>query len=141
VTTSIDAPAGRSDPEPDRPPADDARIPVLASGVELLGELPGSGYRQAPSLVRRGDGQTLQLTPLLYGVLQEVDGSRGYSEIAPRLSERIGKAAAADDVRYLVEKKLEPLGVLQLADGSEPVTRKSNPLLSLRPRVCCRTRT
>ncbi len=139
MTASTDAPADRSEPVPGSSPAGDepesARVPVLAEGVEFLGELPGSGYRQTPCLVRRADGSMLQLTPLLYGALQEIDGRRGYDEIAPRLSRRIGKTAAAEDVRYLVEKKLEPLGVLQGADGAEPVTRKPNPLLALRPRV------
>lgn len=140
MTTSIDAPADRQPPDPEPRsaipgPGESARPPVLADGVELLGELAGSGHQQAPSLVRRGDGSMLQLTPLLYGVLQEIDGERGYDEIAPRLSERIGKTAAAEDVRYLVEKKLEPLGVLQRSDGSGPVTKKPNPLLALRPRV------
>ena len=31
--------------------------------------MAGSGYREPPSLARRGDGQTFQLTPLLYLVL------------------------------------------------------------------------
>ncbi|MDQ1674486.1 MAG: putative peptide zinc metalloprotease protein, partial [Frankiaceae bacterium] len=109
--------------------------PQLAEGVELLGEMPGSGYRQAPALVRRGDGQTLQLTPLLYGVLEAVDGVRGPAEIATELSEKIGKAASADDVSFLLENKLRPLGVLIGADGTSPVAPKANPLLALRPRV------
>ena len=36
----------------------------------------GSGYREPPALARRGDGQTFQLTPLLYLVLSAVDGRR-----------------------------------------------------------------
>ena len=44
--------------------------------------MPGSGYREPPALVRRGDGQMLQLTPLLYAVLEAVDGRRTYDEIA-----------------------------------------------------------
>src|SRR4051812_6229677 len=56
-------------------------VPARADGLELLGEIPGSGYRQAPSLVRRRDGQTLQLTPLLYAVLEAIDGERSYPEI------------------------------------------------------------
>ena len=40
--------------------------PARVDGVQLLGEMVGSGYRNPPSLVRRSDGQTLQLTPLLY---------------------------------------------------------------------------
>ncbi|MFN3925296.1 MAG: hypothetical protein ACK4K6_16880, partial [Pseudarthrobacter sp.] len=61
-------------------------VPRLADGVQLIGESEGSGYREPPSLVRRADGQTLQLTPLLYLVLEAVDGTRGLPEIAEHAS-------------------------------------------------------
>jgi putative peptide zinc metalloprotease protein len=112
-----------------------AARPARAHGVELLGEMTGSGYRRAPGLVRRGDGQTLQLTPLLYQVLEAIDGRRGYPEIATAVSQRIGKLAAADDVWFLTETKLRPLGVLRQPDGAEPEVTKSNPLLALRFRM------
>ena len=48
--------------------------PARVDGVQLIGEMVGSGYRTPPALVRRGDGQVLQLTPLLYLVLNAVDG-------------------------------------------------------------------
>src|SRR5687767_7615032 len=57
-------------------------VPVRADGIQLIGEAKGSGYRDAPSLVRRADGQTIQLTRLLFLVLKAVDGVRGIDEIA-----------------------------------------------------------
>jgi hypothetical protein len=51
-----------------------ADVPARPDGLELIGEMVGSGYRTPPSLVRRQDGQTLQVTPLLYAVLEAVDG-------------------------------------------------------------------
>ena len=107
-------------------------VPVRADGVELVGELPGSGYRKAPSLVRRADGQTIQLTRLLYLVLEAIDGRRDHADIASQVSEKFGKTATAEDIRHLTEDKLRPLGVLRQADGSEPEVKKSNPLLGLR---------
>lgn len=109
-----------------------AAIPRRADGLELLGEVAGSGYRRAPALVRRADGQTIQLTPLLYRLLEAVDGARDYDELATVFGERVGRLATADDVRYLVETKLRPLGVLRQPDGSEPLVQKANPLLGLR---------
>ena len=47
-----------------------------ADDIQLIGEMAGSGYRVPPSLVRRGDGQTVQLTPLLYALLESIDGER-----------------------------------------------------------------
>jgi putative peptide zinc metalloprotease protein len=84
--------------------------------------------------VRRADGQTVQLTPLLYALLGEIDGHRTYREIASVVGERIGKVVAPQHVRFLVEKKLSPLGLVGAPDGSEPVLKRANPLLALRPR-------
>ena len=109
--------------------------PARARGVELLGEVPGSGYRTPPALARRADGQTIQLTPLLYLILTEIDGRRGLAEIAARVSSRSGRLITLDNVRMLVERKLVPLGLLRRADGSEPVVSRSNPLLALRWRL------
>ncbi|MEV0726861.1 hypothetical protein AB0I37_29325 [Micromonospora purpureochromogenes] len=107
-------------------------VPARAPGLELLGELPGSGYRQPPGLVRRADGQTCQLTRLLYLILETTDGQRTYAQIAAELTRRTSRLVSADNVRTLAEVKLRPLGLLRSADGSSPIAPKSNPLLALR---------
>jgi putative peptide zinc metalloprotease protein len=124
---------------PGEPPRDEHHpagtsdaIPARAEGLELLGALAGSGYQRQPSLVRRADGQTLQMTPLLYCVLEAVDGRRSYAQIADVVTERCSRVVAEDDVRYLVAEKLQPLGVLRRDDGTQPEVAKSNPLLALR---------
>ncbi|MGO4493180.1 hypothetical protein AB4Y86_13975, partial [Arthrobacter sp. 2YAF22_2] len=106
--------------------------PALADGVQLIGETKGSGYKQAPSLVRRADGQTIQLTRLLYLVLEAVDGRRGLEEIADHAGSAFGKRVSAENVRTLIDTQLLPLGLLRLADGSQPEVRKANPLLGMR---------
>ncbi|MEO5778993.1 hypothetical protein [Arthrobacter sp. PAMC25284] len=107
-------------------------VPVRADGVQLLGEAKGSGYREAPSLVRRADGQTLQLTTLLYLILDAIDGQRSLEDIAERASTGSGRLVSADNVRTLIDSQLLPLGLLQLADGSQPEVKKANPLLGMR---------
>ncbi|GAA2733980.1 hypothetical protein GCM10009867_13080 [Pedococcus aerophilus] len=107
-------------------------VPVLADGVQLLGEVPGSGYRVAPALVRRGDGQTIQLTPLLYAVLEQVDGRRTTTQIAEAVGAAIGRQVRAEDVATLCDAKLRTIGVLKKADGSDPELKRANPLLGLR---------
>ncbi len=109
-----------------------AGVPAPADGVVLIGEMQGSGYRTPPALVRRADGQTIQLTPLLYRVLAEIDGRRTLEEIAQRVSARSDRLVTADDVATLVAKQLLPLGLLRLADGSQPQVRRAEPLLGLR---------
>ena len=113
-----------------RGPAPD--VPVRAGGVQLIGEMRGSGYREPPALARRADGQTIQLSGLLYLVLEAVDGERSYDEVAAVVSEAFGRTVSADNVRSLVESQLRPSGLVRLADGSEPAVTKSNPLLALR---------
>ena len=109
--------------------------PTRVDGVQLIGEMVGSGYRTPPALVRRGDGQVLQLTPLLYLVLNAADGRRGCAEIAELVGRGLGRSVTEADVRTLVDSHLRPLGLLKLADGSEPELKRSNPLLGLKPRV------
>ncbi len=126
-------------PSPAGPPSSAATLtgellenPVRADGVQLIGEAEGSGYRQAPSLVRRADGQTLQLTRLLYLVLEAVDGNRGLEDIARHASSGSGRLVSADNVRTLIDSQLLPMGLLRLADGSQPEVRRADPLLGMR---------
>jgi putative peptide zinc metalloprotease protein len=109
--------------------------PTRVDGVELIGEMVGSGYRTPPALVRRGDGQVLQLTPLLYTVLDAVDGQRTYADIAELVGRGLGRSVTEADVRTLVDRHLRPLGLLALADGTEPEFKRSNPLLALKAKV------
>jgi len=124
---------GPSSPQ-DQPSAGSvsSEVPARADGVQLIGEMQGSGYRQAPALARRSDGQTIQLTPLVYLVLEAVDGLRSYSDVAIAVSERFGRTVSEENVRTLVEGQLRPSGLVVGADGSQPAVRKSNPLLALR---------
>jgi putative peptide zinc metalloprotease protein len=118
------------------PPAGTAgtvAAPRLADGVELLGEYQGSGYRQPPSLVRRLDGQVIQMSRLLYRVTCRIDGSRDPAAIAELVSEDIGRSLTADQVGQLITSKLLPLGIVA-DEAAPPVPPKANPLLALRAR-------
>ena len=126
-----------TEPAPSTTPPDGvpetAEAPRLAEGVELLGEYKNSGYSQPPSLVRRPDGQIIQMSPLLYRVLCRIDGSRHPVAIAKLVSEDLGRTLNAEQVRHLVTAKLLPLGVV--ADEAAPRTPPTaNPLLALRAR-------
>ena len=120
---------------PPRQPVDGGVLPRLADGMDLIGEYEGSGFKEPPSLVRRADGQVIQLTPLLYSVAEKADGTRTYEQIAEAVSREIGRQVTADNVEFLVDEKLRPLGVLTAADGSSPKARKLDPLLGLKFRA------
>ncbi|MGF6835735.1 putative peptide zinc metalloprotease protein [Paenarthrobacter sp. TE4293] len=107
-------------------------FPVQADGVQLLGEAKGSGYREPPSLVRRADGQALQLTRLLFLVLEAADGTRSLDDIAHHVTPVFGRQVSAGNVAALVRSQLLPLGLLRLADGSQPEVKRADPLLGMR---------
>lgn len=113
----------------------DARVPTRAPGVELLGPLRDSGYSETRFVVRRADGQLIQVTSLLYSLLEAVDGRRDLVELAGELSRDRDKHVAPEDVAFLLAEKLAPLGLLCDADGAPPPARKPVPLLALRWKV------
>jgi putative peptide zinc metalloprotease protein len=99
----------------------------------LLGEYKDSGYTQAPSLVRRPDGQIIQMSRLLYLVASGLDGSRGPAAIADLVSHDLGRSLTAEQVRYIIAAKLLPLGIVAGRDApAAPPT--ANPLLTLKAR-------
>jgi putative peptide zinc metalloprotease protein len=113
----------------------DHAAPVLARGVQLYGQMQGSGYRTAPALVRRQDGQTITLTPLLYRTLEALQRGHSWDAVADEVSSAVDRDVTVEDVQFLVDKKLRPLGLVVDTDGLQPETRKKNPLLALKLKV------
>jgi putative peptide zinc metalloprotease protein len=110
--------------------------PQHARGLELIGEYKGSGYKETTYLLRRSDGQVIQASHLIYLVASYVDGRSGYEQIAERVSADLGRAVSAESIRFVVEERLRPYGVIAREDGSVPERlERSSPLLGLRFRV------
>jgi len=129
-------------------------LPMRAAGLQLLGRYEGSGFRDEHFLASRSDGQVVHLSALLYYVLSELAPGRSADDVARAVSAQIGKVLPADGVRYLIEKKLAPSGLVDtVTPGSAPLPAagapgvlktkepqasstaspaKANPLLSLR---------
>jgi putative peptide zinc metalloprotease protein len=84
--------------------------------------------------VRRSDGQVVQLSPLLYALGEAADGRREADAIAADVTARLGRRVSPDNIRFLVERKLRPLGVLAAPDGTTPVLERRPPPLALRHR-------
>jgi putative peptide zinc metalloprotease protein len=103
-----------------------------AEGLELLGEVSGSGYKDGAALVRRADGQMVQLGPLMYGLLESIDGTRDHEALAAATSERLGRRLDTEHVVRLGEKLAEQ-GLL--AGSEEKAPPRLNPLLALRWKV------
>jgi putative peptide zinc metalloprotease protein len=109
--------------------------PRLADGVELIGRYENSGFKETPYLARRADGQVVQLSRLLYLIASQADGLQTAGQIAQRVSHEFGRTVTSNNVWYLVEKRLRPLGVLARADGSSPELPRSSPILALQFRA------
>src|SRR6516162_8358598 len=109
--------------------------PARDPGVELLGGYQGSDYQEPPSLVRRSDGQILQLPPLLYEVLKAIDGQRRSSEIAAVVSDAVQRGFASEDIDFLIEEKLRTQHLVTEADGSSTSPPRSDPFLAFRYRI------
>jgi putative peptide zinc metalloprotease protein len=107
--------------------------PRLADDTELLGEFRDSGDSQPPSLVRRPDGQVIQMSKLLYLTASALDGTRDPAAIAGQVSEGFGKTLTADQARYLITEKLAPLGILAV-HGAPAAAPTASPLLTVKAR-------
>ena len=111
----------------------------LASGLELVGEFESSALAERPCLVRRQDGQVIQLSPLVYAIASCLDGGAAtLDEISAATSARTGRSISRENVEYLIEKKLVPLGVVGTgATDATPGAKlpRSRALLALRFRT------
>jgi putative peptide zinc metalloprotease protein len=117
-----------------RPLSAGGEVLALADGVELIGEYEDSGFKDPPLLARRADGQMIQLSRLLYLIAAACDGHRDADSVAAVVGEQYGRRVSSRNVRYVVERKLRPLGVLALADGTTPELPKREPVMALRHR-------
>ncbi|MEV5237748.1 hypothetical protein AB0K89_01185 [Streptomyces cinnamoneus] len=98
-------------PVPQSQPAAEAVVPRLGAGLRLHGEYQGSGFNEPKYIARRGDGQVVQLSRLLHLVASAIDGHRDLHAVARHVSAGYGREVSAENIAYLVEHKLEPLGI------------------------------
>ena len=111
-----------------------AGAPRLAPGIELIGEYQDSGFKEAPWLVRRSDGQTVQLSRLLYAVAERADGGSDYETMASDVSREVGRGVSAENVRELMGK-LETLGVVEVPGHPVPELKRNDPMTALKFRA------
>jgi len=108
--------------------------PRMLEGTELLGRFEGSGLREPPYLVRRRDGQIVQLSQLLYVIVSYMDG-RDLAAIAESAGTRLDLRITPQQVAYVAEHKLFSLGLVAHRDGTQPSLERRNALLLLKFRI------
>lgn len=93
--------------------------PALAPGVQLVGELPETGFTEKQWLAVR-NGKFIQLGELLYRVAQLCNGERTLDDIAQQMTESTEWTVTAEHVQKILEKMI-PLGIIATEEGSDPV--------------------
>src|ERR1700722_11751761 len=135
--TTIDPQATVAPPParvPQSPPDTGGFAPRLLAGTELIGRVAGWGLRGPPFLVRRCDGQVVQLSELLFAIASRMDG-RPLGAIAADAGQHMDVRITAGQIAYVAEHKLAPLGLVAPSDGSPPRLERVNALLALRFRA------
>ncbi len=100
----------------------------------LKGEFKGSGFKDGRYLVERRDGQIIQLTKLMYLVVENIDGVRSLDEIGERVSEEYGRTVSGDNVKTLIENSLIQDGIVPGPDGKVVELKRVDPMLRLKLR-------
>jgi putative peptide zinc metalloprotease protein len=112
------------------------RPPRLVEGTELIGQYQDSGFTEPRYLARRGDGQVVQLSELVYVLATLVDGRRGLEELATAFGGEIDRTVTGEQVRYLLDIKLRPPGlVVYDAEPASHAPTRPDPLLMLKHRA------
>ena len=105
--------------------------PLLAPDVQLVGELPDTAFVDRQWLILR-DSQFVQLTELLYRIVEQMDGANTLDEIAEGVSESTKWLVTGDQVKQLISSKLMPLGLVAGVDGAAPA-RTTTPESGISP--------
>ncbi|MDL4771991.1 hypothetical protein [Actinomadura xylanilytica] len=122
--------------------AEPCTLPTLTEGAELVGEFKGSGYREPPQLVSLPNRQLVRLPPLLFQVVKALHDHRhlagtidpriALDAVATEVSRAAGARISGEQVLFLVDRKLAPLGVTTYSNGARPQLVKPDTFLGLR---------
>ncbi|MFP5318741.1 MAG: hypothetical protein ACLGI2_10665 [Acidimicrobiia bacterium] len=115
---------GTTQPVAIGPPAPPPELLALAAGIELVG--PKRSAEGNACLIRRNDGRMVEVSPLVYAVAEAMYLHGDDVAVAQAVGARTGRMVTAENIRYLVEHKLRPLGLT--ADGSATLSSYRSPL-------------
>ena len=111
--------------------------PAVVAGVEFLGKMPDVAFTDQQWLVRRGT-QVIQLSEVLYRILECCDGKHSRRDIAAAVTEQTEWLVHEDAVSTVITTRLMPLHLIQMAEsvaGTRPPSSSVSSLLAVRMRV------
>lgn len=85
----------------------------LIDGLELLGKTKDSGYKNAVYLLRTPNNQYIEVTELLYQTIEALQTASSEHDVATNISKQQQKEVDVQAVRFLIEKRIAPLGILK----------------------------
>jgi putative peptide zinc metalloprotease protein len=91
--------------------------------VRLEGELQGSGFVEPQWLLQR-NGRFLQVTELVYRILEYSDGERTLDEIAAAASVAMHRTVSTDQISFVLRSILMPRGLIASVGGATPRMRQ-----------------
>ncbi|HEY9291019.1 MAG TPA: hypothetical protein VIP98_07060 [Microlunatus sp.] len=97
-----------------------------APGLELLGPVQDSGLQAPTYLVRRTDGQVMQVSALIELVLQQLAPDRTLSQVAAAVSEDYQRELTPDGLQHLLTNALSRLGLVSPVGGAADAETNSD---------------
>lgn len=85
--------------------------PLRSVDVRLLGAMNGVGFTESQWLIQR-KGEYIQVTELLYRIVELADGSRSLGEIADEVTASTRWIVEPGEIEQLIDRKLVPLGII-----------------------------
>lgn len=85
----------------------------LVEGIELIGRTKDAGYKDAFYLIKTPDNHYIELSELLFQTVAAMKKEKTTEAVASKLSELQDKDIDAHAVRFLIDAKLEPLGIIE----------------------------
>ena len=114
-----------------------------APGLVFLGPVEGSGLKDRSYLLRRSDGQIVQLSELLHLVLASLSPAKSPDEVAREVSEAYGRELGVSGLLHLIDTRLAPKGLVHSTTGrgsDQPAASKPQPLPKANPLLALRLR-
>jgi putative peptide zinc metalloprotease protein len=111
--------------------------PVRSAGVHLIGQMQDVGFEESQWLVER-EGQFVQLSEVLYRILERADGRRSLCEIAAHVTDSTEWLVDESTIRLLIDSKLIPLRLIarrELANRSSPSRSVPGSILGVNMRM------
>ena len=101
--------------------------PVLADGVQLIGEFASGAFRNQQWLIEQ-NGHFIQVPELLYRIAQYANGERTLDEIASLITASTDWIATPEQVGTIIAAKLLPLMIVAPAVGAPAAPAVTRPL-------------